>query len=330
MSDSRVEKVLVTGAGGFIGHFLVSYLKERGYWVKGVDIKKPEYEPSRADEFLLLDLRNGENALRATEGMDHVYALASDMGGMGFISANHYQILMNNLRITSNTIDSAYKNGASRVFYSSSACVYPEYRQEETDIPGLREVDAYPAAPQDAYGWEKLLGELIGRYLGMEKGAPEIRIARFHNIYGPLGTWQGGREKAPAAAARKIALAKLTGDHQVEIWGDGQATRSFCFIDDCLEGVYRLMMSDVKEPLNVGSDRMVSVDELYDIVAEIAGIKIVKKHVAGPQGVRGRNSDNTLIKKKLGWAPSISLEDGLRKTYQWIEQQVIDGKYQTA
>ncbi len=314
-------RVLVTGAGGFIGHHLVTYLKRRGYWVRGVDLKFPEYAPTDADEFLLLDLRRWENCLQATQGVDEVYALAADMGGMGYISTHHAEILHNNALINLHTIEAARQNGIQRYLYTSSACIYPEYRQDRPDIPPLKEEDAYPAQPQDAYGWEKLVSERLCEYYAQDYGM-ETRIVRFHNIFGPLGTWDGGREKAPAALCRKIATAKLTGNPEVEIWGDGEQTRSFCYIDDCVEGLYRIMRSEYREPLNLGQDRMVTINELADMIAEIAEITIVKKHVPGPQGVRGRNSDNTRLREVLGWEPQISLEEGLARTYAWIEEQV--------
>lgn len=315
------DKVLVTGAGGFIGHHLITFLRKRGYWVRGVDIKKPEYAPTDADEFLLLDLRRWENCLKATHGMEEVYALAADMGGMGYISANHAQILHNNSLINTHTLEAARINGVRRYLYTSSACIYPEYRQMGANITPLKEEDAYPAQPQDAYGWEKLVSERLCLYYSEEYDT-QIRIVRFHNIFGPLGTWDGGREKAPAAICRKVAVAKLTGNPEVEIWGDGKQTRSFCYIDDCITGLYKLMCSDYAKPLNLGQDRLVTINQLADIIAQIAGISIIKKHVLGPQGVRGRNSDNTRLRQVLGWEPEISLETGLARTYAWIEGQV--------
>lgn len=316
-----MTRVLVTGAGGFIGHHLVKFLKAKGYWVRGADIKSPEFEATAADEFEILDLRRWDNCLQATRGVDQVFALAADMGGMGFISHHHAQILHNNALINFHTLDAARLNGVKRYFYTSSACVYPEFLQTETEITPLKESDAYPAMPQDAYGWEKLVVERICIHYREDYGI-ETRIVRFHNIFGPLGTWEGGREKAPAAMCRKAAIAKLTGNPVLEIWGDGEQTRSFCYIDDCLEGIYRLMNSDFHDPLNLGQDRLISINALADMAAEIAGIKIEKKHVPGPQGVRGRNSDNTLLRKTLGWEPKISLEEGMARTYAWIEKQV--------
>lgn len=314
-------KVLVTGAGGFIGHHLVTYLKRKGYWVRGVDIKYPEFSEVDADEFEILDLRRWDNCLQATRGVEEVYGLAADMGGMGFISSHHAQILHNNSLINIHTLEAARINGVKRYFYTSSACVYPEYRQTEANVTPLKEEDAYPAQPQDAYGWEKLVMERLCMHYREEYGL-ETRIVRFHNIYGPEGTWEGGREKAPAALCRKIALAKLTGNHEIEVWGDGEQTRSFCYIDDCLEGIYRLMRSDYPHPLNLGSDRLVTINQLAHIIAGIAGIDITIKHVPGPQGVRGRNSDNSRLRQVLGWEPQISLEEGLARTYAWIERQV--------
>jgi nucleoside-diphosphate-sugar epimerase len=311
----------VTGAGGFIGSHLVKYLKKAGYWVRGADIKKPEFDDTAADEFELLDLRRWENCLQATHDIDEVYTLAADMGGMGYISSNHAQIMRNNNLLDIHTLDAARTNGVTRLMYPSSACVYPEFLQEEADVTPLKEEDAYPAMPQDAYGWQKLISERTCMHF-QEEFDIETRVVRFHNIYGPFGTWDGGREKAPAALCRKVAVAKLTGNPEVEIWGDGEQTRSFCFIDDCLVGLYKLMRSDYHQPLNLGQDRMVTINQLVEMIAEIAGVKISKKHIPGPQGVRGRNSDNTRLREVLNWEPTISLEEGIARTYAWIEKQV--------
>lgn len=313
---SEKTKVLITGAGGFIGHHLTKYLINRGYFVRGVDIKEPEYESTAADEFLLLDLSKEENCLRATEGMDQVYGLAANMGGIGFIENNKAVIVRDNTFINLHTIEAARENGVKRYLYTSSACIYPGYKQKETDVTPLREEDAYPADAEDGYGWEKLYMERVCRHYTDDFGL-DTRVVRFHNIFGPLGTYDGGREKSPAAICRKIALAD-DGD-EIEVWGDGEQTRSYCYIDDCVEGIYRLMQSDHREPINLGQDRMISINELVDIVANIAGKKIGKRYdLTKPQGVRGRNSDNTRLREVLSWEPSISLEDGLNITYHWI------------
>jgi nucleoside-diphosphate-sugar epimerase len=314
-------KVLVTGAGGFIGHHLTTYLKGLGYWVRGVDLKYPEFKPSDADEFLLLDLRRWENCLKATDRVNQVYALAADMGGMGFISSHHAQILHNNALINLHTLEAARVNHVREYLYTSSACVYPEYRQTDAAVVPLKEEEAYPAQPQDAYGWEKLIAERLCTHYREDYGL-KTRIVRFHNIFGPFGTWEGGREKAPAALCRKVARAKLSGDPTVEIWGDGEQSRSFCYIDDCVVGLYRLMQTDYFEPLNLGQDRLITINQLADLIAGIASVRIHKKHIPGPQGVRGRNSDNTRLRNVLGWEPEISLEKALVETYAWIEVQV--------
>lgn len=316
-----MQRVLVTGAGGFVGHHLVSHLKRLGHHVRGVDLRQPEFEPTVADEFLSLDLRLWENALAATRDVDRVYALAADMGGIGYISDNHSRILYNNTLISFHTLEAARTNGVRRYLHGSSACVYPLYRQETPDAAPLREGDAYPAQPQEAYGWEKLVTEILCGHYDAERRM-ETRIARFHNIYGPLGAWRGGREKAPAALCRKVAEAKLVGRSEIEIWGDGQQTRTFCYVDDCVEGMVRLMESAHSQPLNLGREELVTISRLADTVAEVAGIEIVKRYVPGPQGVRGRAPDNAQIREVLGWEPRISLNEGLRRTYPWIEGQV--------
>ncbi|MDI1240611.1 MAG: NAD-dependent epimerase/dehydratase family protein, partial [bacterium] len=256
MSNSK--RVLVTGAGGFIGSHLTAYLKQKGYWVRGVDLKMPEFAESVADEFKILDLRLREGALAAGKGIDQVYALAADMGGMGYISSHHAEILYNNSLINLNTIEAARVHGVKRYLYTSSACIYPEHLQTEADVKPLKESDAYPAAPQDAYGWEKLVSERLCQHYRDDYGL-DTRVVRFHNIFGEKGTWDGGREKAPAALCRKIAFAKLTGNSEIEIWGDGEQTRSFCYIDDCVDGIYRLMGSEFSDPINLGQDRMISI-----------------------------------------------------------------------
>jgi len=313
-------RILVTGAGGFIGHHLVKRLKNDGFWVRGVDLKPADYETSPADEFVLLDLRLWENCLKATKDIDQVYNLAADMGGIGYITANHADIARNNTLINTHMIDASRLNGVSRFLFSSSACVYPQYRQKDPDVTPLKEIDAIPADPEPGYGWEKLFAEELCRYYKKDYGF-ETRIVRFHNVYGPLGTYEGGKEKAPAAISRKVALAEDGGE--IEVWGDGQQTRSFMYVDDCVEGLIRLMASEFSEPLNLGTDRLVTINELIDLVSAIAGKKLKKRHdPSKPQGVRGRNSDNTLLNQVLGWEPAIDLEEGLGITYKWIESEL--------
>ena len=314
------RSALVTGAGGFIGGHLVKLLQRKGYWVRGVDIKEHDYEPSPADEFELLDLRRLDNCLIATRRVDEVYHLAADMGGIGYITASHADIARNNVLINTNMLEASRINGVSRFFFSSSACVYPAYKQNSPDVTPLKEEDAYPAEPEEGYGWEKLFTEKMCQYYRDDYGL-DTRVVRFHNAFGTLGTYDGGKEKAPAAISRKIALCPDGGE--IEVWGDGKQTRSYMYIDDCVEGIYRITQSNYREPLNLGTDRLVTVDELVDIVANIAGKTINKIHdTSKPQGVRGRNSDNNLLNEILGWEPAIPLEQALDITYHWIEGEL--------
>ena len=315
-----MKTVVVTGAGGFIGHHLAKRLRADGHRVRGVDIKAPDFEPTQAHEFELLDLRRWDACLEALRGADEVYALAANMGGIGFIETHKAEIVRDNTLINLHTIEAARVHKVKRFLYTSSACIYPGYKQKETDVTPLRESDAYPADAEDGYGWEKLYMERTCRHYREDYGL-DTRVVRFHNIYGPLGTWDGGREKSPAAICRKVAMAK-DGD-AIEVWGDGKQTRSYCHIDDCVEGLVRIMESKCAEPLNLGRDELVSVNELVDTVSRIAGKKIRKKYdKTKPVGVRGRNSDNSLLRKTLKWEPRVALEEGLAPTYRWIEAQV--------
>lgn len=317
-----MKKALVCGAGGFIGGHLVKRLKDEGYWVRGVDIKNHEYVETLADEFIKGDLRDPRLVDKVLDQpVDEVYQLAADMGGAGFIFSgeNDADIMHNSAMINLNVVEASVKAGVKKIFYSSSACMYPERNQMDPNNPNCAEDSAYPAEPDSEYGWEKLFSERF--YLAANRNyGIEVRIARFHNIFGPEGSWTDGREKAPAAFCRKVAEAPDGGD--IEMWGDGEQTRSFLYIDECLEGVRRLMESDFMGPVNIGSEEMVSINQLAEMAMVIAGKTQSIKHIPGPLGVRGRNSDNTLIKKKLGWAPSKSLYDGLKITYSWIEAQV--------
>jgi len=313
-------RILVTGAGGFIGHHLVKRLKRDGHWVRGVDIKYPEYEASAADDFQVLDLRLWENCLTATRDIDQVYNLAADMGGIGYITSFLADISKNNILINAHMLDASKQNGVQKFLFSSSACVYAQYKQKTPDLVPLKEEDAYPADPEPGYGWEKLFAEELCRYYYHDYKF-ETRIVRFHNVYGPLGTYDGGKEKSPAAISRKVAQAKDGGN--IEIWGDGHQTRSYMYVDDCVEGLIRLMASNHREPLNLGTDEMVSINHLVDMICGIASKNLTKQHdLTKPQGVRGRNSDNTLLRKVLGWEPNTPLEKGLAVTYKWIEGEL--------
>ena len=315
------KRALVAGAGGFIGGHLVTRLKKEGYWVRGADIKYHEFHKTDADEFLLGDLTDVNNARAAVAGVDEVYQLAADMGGAGYIftGAHDASVMHDSAMINLHIVHEGSKAGVKKFFYSSSACIYPEYNQLDPDNPKCNEDSAYPAAPDSEYGWEKLFSERLyfayHRNLGID-----VRVARFHNIFGPLGTWNGGKEKAPAALCRKIAETPDGGE--IEIWGDGKQTRSFLIVDECVEAVRRLMQSDFKGPVNIGSEEMVTINHLAEIIMEVSGKNVRIKHIPGPLGVRGRNSDNHLIRQKLGWAPSRSLKDGLKTTYAWINEQV--------
>ncbi len=313
-------RILVTGAGGFIGHHLVKRLKADGHWVRGVDIKQPEYEKSAADDFRQLDLRIWENCLEATQNIDQVYNLAADMGGIGYITAFLADISKNNILINAHMLEASKQNDVKRYLFSSSACVYAQSKQKSAEVTPLKEEDAYPADPEPGYGWEKLFAEELCRYYYHDYKF-ETRIVRFHNVYGPLGTYDGGKEKSPAAISRKVAKANDGGE--IEIWGDGDQTRSYMYVDDCVEGLIRLMVSNHREALNLGTDEMVSINHLVDMICGIAGKKLTKRHdLTKPQGVRGRNSDNTLLRKVLGWEPNMPLEKGLAITYKWIASEV--------
>jgi GDP-D-mannose 3', 5'-epimerase len=316
------KNVLVCGAGGFIGGHLVKRLKQEGSWVKSVDLKENEFGNMYADDFIIGDLRDPQLCKSLFDRQfDEIYQLAADMGGAGYIFTGEHDadVMHNSATINLNMLYEACKHKVPKIFYSSSACIYPEYNQLDPDNPKCCEDSAYPAAPDSEYGWEKLFSERL--YFAFKRNyGINVKVARFHNIFGPQGTWTGGREKAPAAICRKVAEAK--DDKEIEIWGDGKQTRSFLYIDECLEGITRLMESQFSGPVNIGSEEMVTINQLAFLTAEVAGKRIRIRHIEGPLGVRGRNSDNNLIKKKLGWAPSQPLRVGIEKTYKWIEEQI--------
>ncbi|MEP6757312.1 MAG: NAD-dependent epimerase/dehydratase family protein [Chthonomonadales bacterium] len=318
-----MKKILVAGGGGFIGGYLAKFFIEKGHAVRVADIKPQSewYQVHPTADNQVLDLKGIEACRKASEGMDEIYNLAADMGGMGFIENNKAMCMLSVL-INTHLLMAAQEKGVKRFFYASSACVYNGDKQTDTNNPGLKEEDAYPALAEDGYGWEKLFSERMCRHFTEDFGLV-TRVARFHNVYGPLGTYDGGREKAPAAVSRKVITAKLSGKHEIEIWGNGEQTRSFMYIDDCIKGINMIMESDIKEPINLGSSEMVTINQLVDIVEGIADIKLSRDYnLSAPKGVNGRNSDNTLIQKYLGWEPNIPLAVGMEKTYNWIYEQM--------
>lgn len=319
--DESLKSVLVNGAGGFIGSHLVKRLKSEGFWVRGADLKRPEYSPTAADDFVVGDLRDPEVVAEVMNGIEDVYQLAADMGGAGYIFTGEHDaaVMHNSALINLNTLQLGVEAGVKRFFYSSSACIYPEFNQMDPDNPICTESSAYPAGPDSEYGWEKLFSERL--YLSyMRNYGVQVRVGRFHNIFGPDGTWDGGKEKAPAALCRKVAQAPEGGE--IEIWGDGKQTRSFLYVDECVEGIRRLMESDFTGPVNIGSEEMVTINQLAELVMDVAGKKLSIHHIKGPLGVRGRNSDNKLIFEKLGWRPNRPLREGVQKTYAWVANQV--------
>ena len=320
-----MERILVTGGGGFIGGHLANYLQSQGHFVRVADIKFDDYiDEPYCSEKAELDLRILENCLKATEGIDTVYNLAANMGGIGFITSVFADVMHDNVLINTYMLEASVINKVKRFLFSSSACIYPNYKQTNSEVAGLKEEDAYPADPNEAYGWEKLFTEEMIKAYHTDYGL-NVRVTRYHNIYGPQGTYKGGKEKAPAALCRKIAEVSDPGT--IVIWGDGKATRSFCYVDDCVRGTVALMESDYAKPLNIGSDRLISIDELADIIIKVSGKKIAKTYdLSAPEGVKGRNADLSLVKKVLGWQPQIDLEKGLARTYHWIKTMVEKDK----
>ncbi len=318
-----MKKIAVTGAGGFIGHHLVRALKRKGFWVRGIDIKKPEFSQSEADEFWFADLRDKDVAIKILQDIDEVYALAADVGGVGHLSRWNYEIIKNNLEIDTNTLQGVLASKGKKVLFTSSACVYPIYKQSTTDVAPLKEEEAYPADPEGAYGWEKLITERMLLHAAEERDC-QVRISRFQNVYGPEETFEGGKEKVIGALCRKMALAQKNGE--IEIWGDGKQTRSFCYVEDCVEGLIDLMNSNFSQPLNISGDGDISINDVANLLSKISTKNVSLKHIEGPQGVRGRQSDNSKRREVLKWTPKVPLEAGLTKTYLWVESQIKNRK----